>query len=81
MPIRHDNDGANRRKRSIADRIVAAGVLAPTDIALAAHDNSIAATFLIDGIPETVEGCGATDADAADDIVRQLQQRLADPIA
>jgi hypothetical protein len=52
-------------------------VLSPAEIALPARGNGIAATFLIDGIPETVEGCGATDADAADDVVRQLRQRLA----
>ena len=64
------------RERAIRSRITAAGLLIPVDIALAAHDNSIAVTFIIDDVRETVEGRGATDDEAADDVVRQLRKRL-----
>jgi hypothetical protein len=65
------------RERWITDRVSAAGLASPTDVQLAHGGGSVAVAFEIDGVTETVEGCGGSDEAAADDVIRQLRVRLA----
>jgi hypothetical protein len=64
------------RARAIGQRIAAAGLPHPVNVIFSLSGSSLAAAFDIDGVIETVEGCGESDATAADDVVRQLRQRL-----
>jgi hypothetical protein len=63
------------RRQFIISRIAAAGLLVPTEVTLGRGD-SVAVAFEIKGATETIEGCGVSDGDRADDVIRQLRQRL-----
>jgi hypothetical protein len=65
------------REDAIVTRIAAAHLLVPTAVAFSSHGGGIAVAFTIKGVTETFEGCGASDYAAADDVVRQLRERLA----
>ena len=64
------------RERSIIQRIEEAGLPRPVSVIFAAGGGSIAVEFRIEGVIETVEGVGDSDASAADDVVRQLRPRF-----
>ena len=62
-----------RREIRILQHIAAAGLLVPASVDIGSPGGSIAATFTVDGVPAIIEGCGASDEEAADDVVRQLR--------
>ena len=64
------------RVRWILDRIASGGLLVPASVKFGQKGKSIAVAFTINGVTETIEGCGETDAVKADDVLRQLRQRL-----
>jgi hypothetical protein len=66
----------DERLRWIVDRIASTGPLTPKNVSIGRHDVSIAVAFDINAVVETIEGCGGTDAEKADDVLRQLRQRL-----
>jgi|tagenome__1003787_1003787.scaffolds.fasta_scaffold15507092_1 hypothetical protein len=69
----HDS---GERVRAVFQRITAAGLPRPVNVLFGRSGTSLAVTFTIDGVIETVEGTGESDAIAADDVVRQVRQRL-----
>jgi hypothetical protein len=66
----------NPREQDIADRIDAAGLLKPVSISIGRGHHSVAVAFIIGDAVETIEGRGDTDAEMADDIIRQLRELL-----
>ena len=64
------------REQGIIRKIVAAGLPEPTEIRFAASGNSISVGLLIEDVTERFEGCGASDGEAAEHVVRQVRQRL-----
>jgi hypothetical protein len=64
------------RERAIMMRIAKAGILAPTAVTLGRGGGSVAVAFNVGDVTETVEGCGTSDEDLADDVVRQLRDRF-----
>jgi hypothetical protein len=65
------------RLEAIRSAIAAAGLPAPEAVRLGHDGNSVAVGFRIEGVLETFEGCGETDAALVADISRQLRHRLA----
>ena len=65
-----------RREGWISRRITAAGLPAPESVAIGVPSGSIAATFLIDDVPATIEGHGTSDQQATDEVIRQLRVLL-----
>jgi hypothetical protein len=62
--------------KAVREHLAAVSLPQPVEITIGTTHNSVAAAFLIDGVVETVEGCGESEAGLAEDVARQLRERL-----
>ena len=62
-----------KREDDIAARIEAAGLPRPSAIHIAKSGQSVAVAFKRGTGTDTIEGCGSTDDEAADDVIRQFK--------
>jgi hypothetical protein len=64
------------REQAVSDHLVRSGLPQPKRIIFPDHQEpSLAVEFIIGGVVETFEGCGASDTERADDVGRQYRVR------
>jgi hypothetical protein len=70
------DQNAASREDVIAALIVAAGLPAPEAVTLGLGAPSVAVAFRLHGVIHTIEGCGRSEGELADDVCRQLRELL-----